>query len=42
MKGCSIMKEIYAKPISEIDEFKTYDIVATSNPGDDNDVVWGT
>lgn len=32
------MKEIYEKPITEIDEFKTVDIITTS--GDDNDTPW--
>ena len=38
------MKEEYAKPIVEIEEFKTIDVVTTSNkfPGDDNDRPWGT
>lgn len=25
------MKELYTKPMSQIDEFKTYDVVTTSN-----------
>lgn len=32
------MKEIYEKPITNIEEFKTVDVITTSgNPGDDND-----
>lgn len=32
------MKEIYEKPITELEEFKTIDVITTSsNPGDDND-----
>lgn len=32
------MKEIYEKPIAELEEFKTVDVITTSgNPGDDND-----
>lgn len=38
------MKEIYEKPITELEEFKTVDVITTSgNPGDDNDTPfpWG-
>lgn len=32
------MKEIYEKPITSIEEFKTVDVItAGTNPGDDND-----
>lgn len=32
------MKEIYEKPITSIEEFKTVDVITEStNPGDDND-----
>ena len=32
------MKEIYEKPITNIEEFNTIDVITTSsNPGDDND-----
>ncbi len=34
------MKEEYAKPIVEIEEFKTVDVITTSEP--DTDVPWGT
>lgn len=27
------MKELYTKPTSQIDEFKTYDVVTTSTTG---------
>lgn len=27
------MKELYTKPMSQIDEFKTYDVVTTSTTG---------
>ena len=38
------MKEIYEKPITEVEEFKMTDVITTSNkfPGDDNDRPWGT
>jgi len=37
------MKELYSKPIADIQEFKNSTIITTSgNPADDNDVVWGT
>lgn len=38
------MKEEYAKPIAEIEEFKTVNVITTSGefPGDDNDRPWGT
>ena len=38
------MKEIYEKPITEIEKFKTIDVITTSGkfPGDDNDRPWGT
>lgn len=29
------MKELYTKPMSQIDEFKTYDVVTTSTGRDD-------
>lgn len=37
------MKEIYEKPITDIEEFKTADVITTSNPGDDNPTPfpWG-
>lgn len=31
------MKELYTKPMSQIDEFKTYDVVTTSTGRDDGD-----
>lgn len=32
------MKEIYEKPITELEEFITVDVITTSgNPGDDNE-----
>lgn len=32
------MKEKYTKPVTELEEFKTIDVITTSsNPGDDND-----
>ncbi len=34
------MKEIYEKPITDIEKFKTVDVVATSVPTDDNDVTY--
>ena len=35
------MKEIYEKPVTDVEEFKTVDVITTSGtPGDDNDVVW--
>ena len=30
------MKELYTKPLSQIDEFKTYDVVTTSTTGRDD------
>jgi len=36
------MKEKYIRPQSDAQEFDTYDIITTSNPADDNDVIWGT
>lgn len=38
------MKEIYEKPITDFEEFKTVDVITTSGtPGDDNDTPfpWG-
>lgn len=35
------MKSVYEKPISEIEKFKTVDIVTTSYNDADNDVNWG-
>ncbi len=38
------MKEIYEKPIAEVEEFKTVDVITTSgNLTDDNDTPfpWG-
>lgn len=38
------MKEIYEKPITELEEFKPIDVLTvSSNPGDDNDTPfpWG-
>lgn len=39
------MKEIYEKPIAQIDEFETVDVITTS-AGDDNepdtDIPWGS
>ena len=29
--GGKPMKELYTKPMSQIDEFKTYDVITTSN-----------
>lgn len=36
-------KEFYEKPITQISEFKTVDIITTSVPTDDNDTPfpWG-
>lgn len=31
------MKELYTKPMSQIDEFKTYDVVTTSTGREDVD-----
>ena len=45
-KGEIIMKEIYTKPKTEVEEFKTVDVITTSTQIDDrdpadNDVPWG-
>lgn len=45
-KGEVIMKEIYTKPKTKINEFKTVDVITTSTQIDDrdpadNDVSWG-
>lgn len=34
------MKEIYEKPTTDVEEFKTVDIITTSIPDDDNDVTY--
>ena len=34
------MKEKYIKPSAEVEEFKTVDVITTSEP--DTDVPWGT
>ncbi len=34
------MKEIYEKPITEVEEFKMTDVITTSGNGDDNDTHW--
>ncbi len=34
------MKEKYVKPSAEVEEFKTVDVITTSEP--DTDVEWGT
>ena len=31
--GGKPMKELYTKPMSQIDEFKTYDVITTSTGG---------
>ena len=31
--GGKPMKELYTKPMSQIDEFKTYDVITTSTRG---------
>ena len=37
------MKEKYIKPTVETEEFITVDVITTSGePGDDNDLVWGS
>ena len=37
------MKEKYTKPVVETEEFKTVDVIATSeNLDDDNDIIWGS
>lgn len=33
-------KEYYEKPETEINEFKTVDIITTSGPTDDNPTTW--
>jgi hypothetical protein len=33
--GGKPMKELYTKPMSQIDEFKTYDVVTTSTGRED-------
>lgn len=35
------MKELYTKPMSQIDEFKTYDVVTTSTTTGREDVEGG-
>ena len=35
------MKESYIKPIAELEEFKSADIIATSGITDDNDQIFG-
>lgn len=39
------MKELYIKPQAEIEEFKTVDVITTSDSGDnspDTDIPWGS
>ena len=40
------MKENYSKPVTEVEEFKTVDVITTSGGDIDNapdtDVEWGT
>lgn len=36
------MKEKYTKPITNIDEFKTVDIITTSDIRDDDNIVDGS
>lgn len=35
------MKELYTKPMSQIDEFKTYDVITTSTGGNGREDVEG-
>ena len=35
------MKEKYSKPVTEVEEFKTVDVITTSDEPD-TDVEWGT
>lgn len=38
------MKETYEKPVTDVEKFRSVDVITTSgNPGDDNDVPfpWG-
>ena len=34
------MKEFYQKPVVDVEEFKTTNVISTSVPKDDNDVEW--
>ena len=37
------MKEIYEKPVTDVEKFKTVDVITTSGtefPKDDNDTPW--
>lgn len=36
------MKEKYSKPISELEEFKTVDVITTSDNEPDTDIPWGS
>lgn len=36
------MKELYTKPQTEIEEFKTIDVITTSCNEPDTDIPWGS
>ena len=36
------MKELYTKPQVEIEEFKTVDVITTSDNEPDTDIPWGS
>lgn len=36
------MKELYTKPQTDIEEFKTVDIITASDNEPDTDIPWGT
>ncbi len=36
------MKEFYTKPQAEIEEFKTVDVLTTSDNEPDTDIPWGS
>lgn len=36
------MKELYTKPQTEIEEFKTIDVITTSDNEPDTDIPWGS
>lgn len=35
------MKELYTKPQTEVEEFRTVDVITTSEPDTDIKVPWG-
>ena len=36
------MKELYTKPQTEVEEFRTVDVITTSDNEPDTDIPWGS